>query len=231
MKGIFLFIAFFFAYFNASAKDIVEDFNISKDSIEIGNIFSQKHISVYGIIDKEKYNHSIVIYLDDTNYSIQSKKRTKLGLVKISNEKTTNEYYGMLNVITDNDEYKKYLKYESNEMLDKFLSQNELLTIQKTGFNAKQNGLFSEKIYIPKMAKAGTYTVEIYSFDKQTKQLAHLYKNTFDVKITGDVGFIKYFSKYNKTTYIIISIITTIACGLLITLTLDLHSKISCKNQ
>jgi hypothetical protein len=230
MKRILSLIIFCIIAISANARDVVQDFNLSRDVIEIGNIFSQKHISIYGILDKEKYDHSMLVYLDDTNYNIQSKKRTNIGLVKVSNEKTTNEYYGFLHIITDNDGYKKYLKYQSNDTLDNFLSNNELLTINQKQFNAKQNGLFNEKIYIPKMAKAGTYNVEIYSFDKQTKQLAHLYKNTFEIKITGDVGFIKNFSKHNKIKYIIISIATTIACGLFIALILDLYSKISCKN-
>lgn len=228
MKTLFFILAFFLTTSNIYAIENF-DINLSKHTIEVGDIFSGKSVKIYGLLD-EKYNYVIISELLGSKYSIKPQIKNKLGLIKTSNKSSTVEYFGFLKIISEIKNHDKFLSYKKNQPLDTNLTQKGLMNIENKKINIKQNGLFSEKILIPKTARSGKYLIKIFALDKKTQAIYAIFSDNFRVVMRGDGSFIKDLSKKEKTIYTILSISITIGIACIVSFLLDFY-KISFKEK
>jgi len=208
----------------AKADDCINnDINLSKSEISVGDLFIGKALSIYGFAcDNQRY--SIVVHLDDTNYVIKKAEKNHLGVISFSSKEDKLKYYGYLSIQGDK-AYKEFLQYPENVILNEYLGKSKLRYINKKTINIKSNGIFKEKIYIPKTARGGKYITEFYVFN-QNGEIISLHINSFNVTLNGNGGIIKYMMQHSKMLYIIISLITVTAISFFVTFSMDISKRI-----
>ncbi|QED23847.1 TIGR02186 family protein [Candidatus Deianiraea vastatrix] len=223
-KTINIIIAILVIIFSSafSPSKCKNDFNISKRTIIVGDIFSGKTLSTYGILCNNKNKYSIATHLDGKKYNIKKAKKNKIGMVYTSDEKQDIEYFGYLHSFGEN-LFTQYLQYPNNTILNYNLKMSGLLTHNKT-INANQNGLFKERIYIPKTAKPGVYLSEFYVFDSKNV-LKEVYIKPFNVVLQGNGGVIYNIMQNQRILYIIISILSIIGVSFAVNGILDIFKK------
>ncbi len=224
VSGLFLFLLTSFS--NAANFDI----NLSKNTIYVGDIFSGKSINVYGLLEKNNYDYVILTYLDEVAYEIKPRIKNRFGLVKTSNKTEKVKYYGFLDIRSTTKNYTRFLKYKTNPALDYDLTSKDLMNISTEGIKIKENGLFGEKINIPKTAKTGKYIAKVYVLDKKNGEIKAIFTEYFNVVLSGDGAFVKKLAKNEKTIYTILSIAITIGISCLVAFLLDFYKSLTNRN-
>ncbi len=218
--AIIVFFAFSaYAYAINSESCYQNDISVSKSNLVVGDLFFGASLSIYGIICPDN-DYAFTAYLDNTHYIMTKNEKNSLGMVVKSNHAIQQNYYGFF-LLRGAKNAMNFNIYPNNSVIETFLKNNRLYTLDQKAINVKKNGVFKEKIYIPKATKPGQYITEMYVFDKVTHKIKSLDLDSFNVILHGNGSIIRDIMAENRLVYTMLCIVSSIAISCAVTFLMD----------
>lgn len=219
----FKFISLLFAFTCIASASECYNNNayISKEVINVGDVFYGGSLSIYGLLC-ENNKYSIITYLDGGKYGIKKYTKKSFGINMPNSEGNNIQYYyKYFNVRGNIDIINSYLPYKNNDILNKKLQELKLMNLEYGNVKVMRNGVFKEKIYFSKAAKAGWYINEVYVLNN-SGDIISWHGDRFLVAMNGNGAKIKEMMTSYRFWYVIVTVLSIISMICLIIFSVEL---------